>query len=834
MIILKKKKKTLQVYPIGTPKGALNTRRKVEFQGDIKFKQTPNGLKIYKYVVKRGDKEELLQPSDAIKLFRSQAVFLVDDDLKIQSFLESLNIKCRKTSICLHCTLDGYITIINSKSSFNYHNQRICKLCAEEVIKRELNYVGLDKQTFKNFRRILYKTHDLDEVLKVINPRFDPLKNANLTLFDTIKSSEDKRIPDITIDSLKIPNSFKKILTKTGNKKLLPVQFLALKHNLLNDESLLVVSATASGKTLIGELAGIPKAMRGKKFIFLTPLVALANQKYHDFKKKYSQIGLKIAIKVGMSRIRAREEIKLPKMNVVDADIIVATYEGLDFLLRSGQSNLIKDLGTVVVDEIHSLNDEDRGPRLNGLIKRLKNIFPKVQIIALSATVRNPKIIASEFGLTLVEYDVRPVPLERHIVFMRNDSDKKILMVRLVKHEFNTKSKKGFNGQTIIFTNSRRKTHLIANYLSRHRVKAAAYHAGLSYTQKERIENEFSKQKLEVVVTTAALAAGVDFPASQVIFDTLTMGNKWINSNEFFQMLGRAGRPTYHDRGIVYLLPEISKTFDNESEESVALDLLESDVDSINIEYSEDDTLEQILSDISSKSITSTEELFKNYKNINASVDSKNALEILESYGYINESYGKLSITNYGMAVSMSFLKPFDAEFIKKELSTKKSPLDIALELEPFESVYLSDRLHKQLTRNLKVNFSTRLFADSTLDIITTGENIVKLDEIYQNALINLQMDFLSCQCKDNPFCYCIERNLSEFIVKQRLKNKDPMDITQTLLKKYQIHAYPGDIFSWLDSLVRMLDAIKRISFALNYHKKVKECKKIIKLIERC
>jgi helicase len=143
----------------------------------------------------------------------------------------------------------------------------------------------------------------------------------------------------------------------------------------------MVVSATASGKTLIGELAGIPRAMQGQKFIFLTPLVALANQKYRDFKKRYSKLGLKTSIKVGMSRIKAREEIKLPDDDIREADIIVATYEGIDFMLRSGKSNLLKNLGTVVIDEIHTLDDEERGPRLNGLIKRLKNIFPQIQLI---------------------------------------------------------------------------------------------------------------------------------------------------------------------------------------------------------------------------------------------------------------------------------------------------------------------------------------------------------------------------------------------------------------------------------------------------------------------
>ena len=58
------------------------------------------------------------------------------------------------------------------------------------------------------------------------------------------------------------------------------------------------------------------------------------------------------------------------------------------------------------------------------------------------------------------------------------------------------------------------------------------------------------------MVTTAALAAGVDFPASQVVFESLAMGIKWLNVHEFNQMLGRAGRPGYHDLGLVYILAE--------------------------------------------------------------------------------------------------------------------------------------------------------------------------------------------------------------------------------------------------------------------------------------
>jgi helicase len=79
------------------------------------------------------------------------------------------------------------------------------------------------------------------------------------------------------------------------------------------------------------------------------------------------------------------------------------------------------------------------------------------------------------------------------------------------------------------------------------------------------------------VVTTAALGAGVDFPASQVIFDALAMGRDWLSVQEFNQMAGRAGRPDFHDLGRVVILAEPGGTYSRENpftEEEVAIRLL--------------------------------------------------------------------------------------------------------------------------------------------------------------------------------------------------------------------------------------------------------------------
>jgi len=829
MIILRKNKKILELFPIGSSKGALNSRRKPLFYGYLKLKRVGDQLKPYRFIVRK-DKEILFPPSESIKILRKQNVFMIGEDPETEEMLNSLNIKFKKTRICKHCTMEGYITIINPGSAYLFQDDYVCRICAEEEIKRELKSRSIDLSGLNNFKRMLNKTKDLNKVLSIFDPNFNPIKNPGLTLYDKIRVKAEDDIPSMSMDEINISAEFKEILKEEG-KNLLPVQSLALMNGLLEGENLLVVSATASGKTLIGELAGVPGALRGSKFMFLTPLVALANQKYRDFKKKYNKLELKVAIRVGMSRIKAKEELSIVDDDVRDADIIVGTYEGLDFLLRSGRVDQLGKLGTVVIDEIHMLADEERGTRLNGLIKRLKTLFSNLQIIGLSATIKNPGEIANEFGMRLVEYGERPVPLERHLIYTRTEYEKNDIMSKLAKREYNSLSKKGFHGQSIIFTNSRRKTHTIADHLSKRNVSAAAYHAGLSYAKKNRIEKKFQKQEISAVVTTAALAAGVDFPASQVIFESLIMGNKWLTSNEFSQMLGRAGRPSYHDLGKVYLIPEVGRKFDHETEDMQAVHLLESDVEPINVEYTADDMVEQFLADVCSGSVKTLPELRHAYKNIQTSLDFDATCDIIFDYGLVREKNGTLKPTRYGRAVSMSFLHHEDSEYIHRNMG-KLEPLEMVINRDPFFNAYLSNGLNNRLSKVLKINLSSRLFAESTLDILSSPDNLAKLDPNLQEKMINLQMEFFSCECKNRPFCTCFQAELSRKILKYRMQKRDPVDISRKFMGDYEIQAYAGDIFSWLDSVIRMLEAVRRIASAFGRKKVVEECNQLIREIE--
>ncbi len=187
-------------------------------------------------------------------------------------------------------------------------------------------------------------------------------------------------------------------------------------------------------------------------------------------------------------------------------NVIVGTYEAIDAVLRSGQlKKQFKNINTLVIDEIQMLNNHDRGYQLDGLIARLHYQYPKSQYLFLSATLSDAKSLAKHYESRLIEFRGRPVPLERHLILVLNEFEKRKMILELIGKEFKNKSTFGFRGQSLVFTNSRRKCESITEFLNHNSVSAEAYHAGLTYQERFRIETLFNNQKISCVVTTAAL-----------------------------------------------------------------------------------------------------------------------------------------------------------------------------------------------------------------------------------------------------------------------------------------------------------------------------------------
>jgi helicase len=447
---------------------------------------------------------------------------------------------------------------------------------------------------------------------------------------------------------------------------------------------MLVVSATASGKTFIGEMAGLRNLAGGKgRMLFLVPLVALANQKYQRFRDRYGQL-FPASLLTGRNRLNLPENRPAGPRNR-DAPIIVGTYEGVDHLIRSGRR--IPGIGTVVIDEVQMLEDPERGHRLDGLIARLKYLAPGAQFLYLSATIGSPHLLAEKLGADLVTYAERPVPLERHLLFV--ERDKKIRYEKeLVETEFALTSSKGYRGQTIIFTHSRARCHQIAEKLGR---RAAAYHAGLTSQERRVVEQGFLSGKVAAVVTTAALGAGVDFPASQVIFDSLAMGIEWLTVQEFHQMSGRSGRPDFHDRGKVVILAEPGAAYTSETkatEEEVAIRLLRGEMEEVAPVHGFEESSEELAA-----CCVACQGNGADLRRIASLMVGELAPveDLMEKEGLIVRKDGKIHLSPMARVMAAHFIGMERLRAIRDLVKEKEDPLEILAELECREPARIED-----------------------------------------------------------------------------------------------------------------------------------------------
>ena len=646
-------------------------------RGRLELKETAAGPRPGKFRVIKDGEDHPRRPDEFVDLARAADRIRISEQTaperreRLQAMLDGYQLEAVTVRTCRRCANNGRYGPITADTAIEHNDEHICRDCARRELERELSYKGeFTGAAEERLEELLYDSQDLDRIISLLSGGLDP----DLTKYDEVSANVDDVSP-VRTDELELHPALADHV-QDRFEELLPVQSLAVRNGLLDGDDQLVVSATATGKTLVGELTGIDRALNGEgTFLFLVPLVALANQKHEDFTDRYGDL-LDVSIRVGSSRIADDGNRFDP-----NADVIVGTYEGIDHALRTGKD--LGDVGTVVIDEVHTLKEGERGHRLDGLISRLKHYSEKrmgthdeyggTQFVYLSATVGNPESLAERLRATLIEFEERPVPIERHVTFA-DGREKAQIADKLVKREFDTKSSKGYRGQTIIFTNSRRRCHEISRKL---RYDSAPYHAGLDYGRRKTVERQFGNQELSAVVTTAALAAGVDFPASQVIFDTLAMGIEWLSVQEFSQMLGRAGRPDYHDRGRVYLLVEPDAVYHNSmdrTEDEVAFTLLKGEMEDVATHYDEAAAVEETLANV----VVAGKQAKRLNDRMIGDVPTKHAVGKLLEWEFIDG----FSPTPLGRAICRHFLAPDEAFFILDAVRTGTDPYDLVAELE--------------------------------------------------------------------------------------------------------------------------------------------------------
>jgi helicase len=407
----------------------------------------------------------------------------------------------------------------------------------------------------------------------------------------------------VKITDLPVPESVKEVIIKSGIVDLYPPQEEAIRAGALEGRNLVLASPTASGKTLVAELCALKHILeKDGKVLYLTPLRALASEKYEEF-KKYSAITKESGKRVSVGISTGDYDSSDPWLERYD--IIVATNEKVDSLLRH-RAKWMDEISLVIADEVHLLNEAERGPTLEVVLARLMQTNPDIQILALSATINNVEEIGGWLKADYITTEWRPILLKEGIL-LHNEIQYKDGDARKIESEVKNPAvnlalntiKSG--GQALIFASTRknavtlakRTAPIIGENLSKpikralereaERILAtgektrisellaelvkcgvAFHHAGLSGGHRKLIEDSFRQGKIKVLTATPTLAFGVNLPARTVIIQDYRRyepgyGYYPISVLEYKQMAGRAGRPKYDKVGEAII---IGKTAD--------------------------------------------------------------------------------------------------------------------------------------------------------------------------------------------------------------------------------------------------------------------------------
>ncbi len=782
-------------------------------------------------IIGKGTNPLPLKPEKGRELFKKAPYILLDSILPknikngMNSFFKDFQINAvvKEFTNCPYCVLVDRITLMSDKKSYiGLNNQKICQLCALQEVQKELKGrgVSLTPAITQYLQALLQQSKNVPKTIEIIHGNQAYGSGSIIKEVEKLLGEYHEPTP---ISKLSLPEYVRKNLKERDISSLLPAQVKALDEGLLDNKDLLVVAETSAGKTLIGEIAALKHILVHKKqVLYLSPLVALANTKYESFKKNFKQEGFTVGLRVGIPRLKLKNVTHVPdSTNLADKNIIVGTYEGFDLMLRSGYK--FSNIGLVIVDEIQTLQEEeDRGPDLDGLITRIKMQRNQIQILGLSATIGNPEQLAEMLNLQLVWYKGRPIPLEVHVLISPSNLKKKDRMAEIILEEKKLTSSFGYSGQAIVFTNSRRKTKEIRDYLRNMRIKTANYHSGLPYGTRKQIEEEFDAGKIDCVVATYALGAGVDFPASVVIFESLQMGKDLLidRTNIFFQMMGRAGRLGKHDKGKVIILatpfpPNASVQI---TEIELAMNLLRASYQKVDPEYDLNKTATQILATLANFQKLSSTQYEQSFNLLLGKTGTfKDTADYLVSKQLVsyNEENSTYAITKLGQAGAMSFLTVKEISFVLKNINSLL-PIEIAILMDPFENIHLAPYLIGFLEKSLKTRVPTRLFTSSALELLDQASvKVQKLDKTVVELLIAWNKYFFNCNCEDRPYCNHGLINVDKLLITLRTRKGSPEAIAKIIEKEYGLYAFPGDILRWLESIVHKLEGIKKITSAV-------------------
>lgn len=371
-------------------------------------------------------------------------------------------------------------------------------------------------------------------------------------------------------------------------------------YGVLNGTHLVVVAPTSSGKTMVGELAALKSVvMNRQRTLFLLPLKALVADKRRHFQSVYGPFGLRTIEATGET-----DDI-IPLLRG-QYDVALLTYEKFAAIALSNP-HVLSQVGTIIVDEVQMLADQTRGANLEFLLtvlrmRRQAGIEP--QLIALSGVIGETGGLERWLGAKLLRRNERPVPLDEGLIlvdgsyrFLAAETGKEEISPGFVQRIYQKNSSQDYviplvsklvreGKQVIVFRETKGGTRGCALYLAEalglpsaedalarlpegdlsrasHDLRQALaqgvsfHNADLDREERRVVEEEFrrSDAKVRVIVATTTLAMGVNTPASAVVIVGLNHPpDQPYSVSEYKNLVGRAGRLGYAERGASYLL----------------------------------------------------------------------------------------------------------------------------------------------------------------------------------------------------------------------------------------------------------------------------------------
>lgn len=390
-----------------------------------------------------------------------------------------------------------------------------------------------------------------------------------------------------------------------GIEYLNPVQTELRAAAFETSENLLLCAPTGAGKTNVAMLCMLHEIglhynaatdsvdLNAFKIIYVAPMKSLVQEMVHNFGKRLAGYGISVKELSGDS--------SLTKAQVAETQVIITTPEKWDIITRKSGDRTFTDLvKLVIIDEIHLLHDE-RGPVLESIVARtvrqIESTQNLIRLVGLSATLPNYEDVATFLrvrpeNLFAFKNIHRPIPLEQSYVGIT--TKKPFKRFQVMNEVCYDKMMSMAGEQMLIFVHSRKETAKTAKALRDMAIEKgtlgrlvrendaitreiliessegaknadlkdllpygfAIHHAGMHATDRRLVEDLFENKKVQVLVSTATLAWGVNLPAHAVIIKGTQIYNPekggWmeLSSMDVMQMLGRAGRPQYDTKGV--------------------------------------------------------------------------------------------------------------------------------------------------------------------------------------------------------------------------------------------------------------------------------------------